>query len=97
LPSILLPDLGSAFECNRYFHSIDSASHFGRSPAMGGAQDCPSRVQPHVYSPVDAGGVVLVLVDTLVAGVLVAIGLVGDGGEFGRTGGGFFFFFICPS
>jgi hypothetical protein len=42
-------------------------------------------------------GLVLVLVDVLVAGVLVAIGVVGDGGGSGRPGGGFFFFFVGPS
>jgi hypothetical protein len=40
---------------------------------------------------------VLVLFDILVAaGVLVAIGVVGEGIESGRLGGGFFFFFVGP-
>jgi hypothetical protein len=30
-------------------------------------------------------------------GVLVAIGVVGEGGESGRLGGVFFFFFVGPS
>jgi hypothetical protein len=41
--------------------------------------------------------VVLILVDVLFAdGVLVAIGVVGEGRESGRLGGGFFFFFAGP-
>jgi hypothetical protein len=97
VPSLPLPAFGFWLEDIGYFRSRGCSDHFDHSPVLGGVQDCPSRGQPHVRSHVNDGGVVLVLVDALVAGVLVAISVVGGDGESGRLGGGCFFFLVGPS